>query len=143
MANEGRELGGREVVRGIELFSGFVRVVREIRAGPCPAVVVMVDVLVVSVGVDGVSDDVVAVVLLSEQFLQTDDQADDEGDLADDEGFESDQRQGADSDRNKGGGLQFQEEENGQQGFDDFLLFATSWNNISECERFGFFFFSS
>lgn len=132
LANEGRELGGRGVVRDIELFRGFVRVVREVRAGPCPAVVIMVNVLIVSIGVDGVGDDVVALMLLSQQFLQTDDQADDEGDLADDKSLERDQRQSAEGDRDKGGGLQFQEEENWHQGFHDFLLLAASWNVISK-----------
>lgn len=117
--------GRGRFVRDIELFGRFVRFVREIRAGRSrPAVMIVV--LLVSVAVDGMSDDLVAVVLVSEQFLQADDQADDESDFADDEGLESDQSEGAKSDRDKGGGLQFQEEEDRHQGFHDLLLLSAS-----------------
>lgn len=126
LANEGRKLEGGEVVHGIELFGGFVRFVREIGAGRRPRPAVMVVVHVVSVVVDRMSDYLVALVFVGEQFLQADDQADDQGDLADHEGLESDQSQGAESDRDEGGSLQFQEQQDRQQGLDDLLLLAAS-----------------
>lgn len=90
----------------------------------------MVVVRIVSVIVNGVSDDLVALALVSEQLLQTEDQADDESNLADDKGFECYQSQGTEGNRDKGGSLQFQEEKDRQQGFNNLLLFATSWNII-------------
>jgi len=98
----------REVVHGIELFGGLVRFVREIGAGRRPRPAVMVVMHFVSVVMDGMGDDLVALVLVSEQLLQTDDQTDDEGDLADHERLESDECQGAEGDRDEGGSLQFQ-----------------------------------
>lgn len=69
---------------------------------------------IVSVIMNGVSDDFVALALVSKQFLQADDQADDESNLADDKGFESYQSQSTKGNRDKGSSFQFQEEKDGQ-----------------------------
>lgn len=126
LANEGRKLEGREVVHDTGLFSGFVRVIREIRAGRRSRPAVMIVVHLVSVIVDGMSDYLITLALVSEQFLQGDDQADDESNLADDEGLNSDQSQSTKSNRDKGSSLKFQEKKDGQQRFNDLLLLTTS-----------------
>lgn len=126
LANEGRKLEGREVVRDIGLFSGFVRVIREIRAGRRSRPAMMIVVHLVSVIMDGMSDYLVTLALVSEQFLQSDDQADDEGNLADDESLNSDQSQSTKGNWDKGSSLKFQEKKDGQQGFNNLFLLTTS-----------------
>lgn len=107
------------------LFGRLVRVVREVRASrSCPAVVVVV--LFVAIRVDWMSHHLVAlVVLVGEQLLQSDDCADDQGDLADHEGLQGQQGQGAEGDRDQSSGLQFQQQQDRDQGFHDLLLLST------------------
>lgn len=90
--------------------------------------------LVVSVG-DRVSDDLVALALGGEEFLEGDYEGDDEGDLADDEGLEGDQGEGAEGDRDEGGGLQLQEQQDRQEALDDLLLLAASCDSRNKEER--------
>lgn len=86
----------------------------------------MIVVHFVSIIMDGMSDYLVTLALVSEQFLQSDDQADDEGNLADDKSLNSEQSQSTEGNWDKGGSLKFQEEKNGQQRFNDLLLLTTS-----------------
>lgn len=81
------------------------------------------------VGMDGVSDDLVAAWLLrTQKLLQRDNGTDDQSDLADDEGLECEEGQSSESDWDQSGSLKFQEEEDWQQGFDDLLLLTTGYN---------------
>jgi len=51
----------------------------------------MVMMHIVSIIMNGMSDDLITLALVSKQFLQANDQADDESNLADDKGLESNQ----------------------------------------------------
>lgn len=86
----------------------------------------MIVMLLVSVAMDGMSNDLIALGLIMQQFLQSENQADDQSDLANDEGLKSEQCQGTQSDGDEGCSLQFQEKKDGQQGFNDLLFLATS-----------------
>lgn len=99
------------------------------RSGPSAAVV-----LIVVVG-NLVGYDLVALVLVSKELLQSDNGADYQGDLADDEGLESQESQTTESDGDQSGGLEFQEEEDWQEGLDDLLLLATSCKEYAQETR--------
>lgn len=90
----------------------------------------MVVVLFVAVGVNWMGDDVVALLLVAEKLLQADDGADDQGDLSNGESLQGEEGQTAKSDGDEGGSLQFQEQQDWEERFHDFLLLAASCNEI-------------
>ena len=111
-----RPPGPRSTLLGGGLVGGVGQVER---SGPATAVVLVVVVW------DLVGDDLVALVLVAQELLQGDDGAEDQGDLADDQGLEGQEGQTSEGDGDQSGGLKFQEQEDGQEGFHDLLLLAT------------------
>lgn len=62
--------------------------------------------------------------LLVEQLLEADDGGQDEGDLADDQSLERDQGEESDGQGQEGGGLQLEQQQQGQEQLLDLLLLA-------------------
>lgn len=113
------------------LSGGFVCAVGKFEwSSPATASVVFI---VVVCGL--VSDNFVALVFVAEELLQSDDGTDDQGDLGNDESLEGEEGKSTESDGDQSCGLQFQEKEDGEEGFSDFLLFATSWNEFENLVR--------
>lgn len=74
-------------------------------------------------------------VLVFQEFLQTDDSWQDEGQLSDDQSLEGDQSEESDGEWQEGGGLQFSQDEEWQQVFLALLSLAASCQNESREKR--------
>ncbi|KAK3932297.1 Hermansky-Pudlak syndrome 1 protein-like protein, partial [Frankliniella fusca] len=87
----------------------------------------------VAVAVVRVRDHLVAlgVLLLGQQLLQGDDAGEDERQLADDEGLEGEEGEGAEGQGDEGGGLELEQQQEGQQHL-QLLLLASGCNTSRE-----------
>lgn len=68
--------------------------------------------------------------LLAQQLLEANETRQHEGQLADDERLEGEQRQGAEGQGDEGGSLELQQQKKGKEDLGCLLLLATSWNKL-------------